>query len=94
VRRGKMVPMCIGDSVIQLRQSWADGYISMKGSLSNKGWHQRWFYLRSNADAPLPPYTGRFFEEARKHLDYGPVTADKWKIDTLLQVVKRLVNRM
>jgi hypothetical protein len=36
----------------------------MKGTSSNKGWHQRWFYLRSNTDAPLPPYTGRYFEVA------------------------------
>jgi hypothetical protein len=41
-----------------------NGYISMKGSSSNMGWHQRWFYLRSDADAPLPSYTGCFFEEA------------------------------
>jgi hypothetical protein len=51
----------------------------MKGSSSNKGWHQRWFYLRSNADAPLPPYTGLFFREG-----YGPIATDRKKIDTLL----------
>jgi hypothetical protein len=61
VKRGKTVPVRIGSYAIQLRQSWADGYIAMKGSSSNKGWHQWWFYLRSDANAPLPPYTGRFF---------------------------------
>jgi hypothetical protein len=64
----------------------------MKGSSSNKGLHQRCFYLRSDADAPLITYTGRFFEEAPEHWGYGPVTIDKWKIDTLLQAVKCLVN--
>jgi hypothetical protein len=59
----------------------------MKGSSSNKGWHQRWFYLRSDADAPLPSYTDRFFGEG-----YGPIATDRKKIDTLLQVIKRLVD--
>jgi hypothetical protein len=36
----------------------------MKVSSSNKGWHQWWFNLRSDADVPLSPYTGRSFEEA------------------------------
>jgi hypothetical protein len=64
VRRAEMVPVRIGSCAIQLLQSRADGYIAMKGSSSNKGWHKRWFYLRSDADAPLPSYTGCFFEEA------------------------------
>jgi hypothetical protein len=38
----------------QLRQSQTDEYVSMKGTTSNKGWHQKWFYLRSDTDAPLP----------------------------------------
>jgi hypothetical protein len=64
VRRGETVPVRIGSCVIQLCQSQADRYIAMKGSSSNKGWHQRWFYLRSNANAPLPSYTSHFFKEA------------------------------
>jgi hypothetical protein len=65
----------------------------MKGLSSNKGWHQRWFYLRSDADTPLPPYTGRYFEVASTRWGCGPITADKEKIDTLLQAVKCLVNQ-
>jgi hypothetical protein len=64
----------------------------MKGSSSNKGWHQRWLYLRSDADAPLPPYTGRSFGEAPKRWGYGPIAFEKRKIDSLLQAVKRLVD--
>jgi hypothetical protein len=56
----------------------------MKGSSSNKGWHQRWFYLRSDADAPLPPYTGRFFRGALERWGYGPIAVDMKKIDILL----------
>jgi hypothetical protein len=65
----------------------------MKGSSSNKGWHQRWFYLRSDADVPLPLYTGRYFKVALACWGYGPIAADKENIDTLLQVVKHLVNQ-
>jgi hypothetical protein len=60
--------------------------------LSNKEWHQRWFYLRSDADTPLLPYTDRFFEEAPERWGYGPITVDRKKIDTLLQAVKHLVD--
>jgi hypothetical protein len=67
VRRGETVLVRIGSYAIQLRRSRADGYIAMKGSSSNKGWHQRWFYLRSDADTPLPSYTSRFFREALEH---------------------------
>ena len=56
----------------------------MKGTSSNKGWHQKWFYLRSDADAPLPPYTGLYFEAAPVHWGYGPIAAEKEKINTLL----------
>jgi hypothetical protein len=70
-----------------------DEYISMKGSSSNNRWHQRWFYLRSNADMPLPLYTGRYFEVAPAHKGYGPIAANKENINTLLQAVKCLVNQ-
>jgi hypothetical protein len=61
-----------------------DGYIAMKGSSSNKGWHQQWFYLRSDTEAPLPPYTGRFFREALERWGCGPITTERKKIDALL----------
>jgi hypothetical protein len=87
VRRGKTVLVHIGSCAIQLCQSQVDGYIAMRGSSSNKGWHQQWFYLRSDADAPLPPYTDHFFEEAPERWGYGPIAADRKKIDTLLLAV-------
>lgn len=62
------------------------------GSSSNKGWHHKWFYLRSDVDAPLPPYTGRYFEAAPDRWGYGPIAAKKDRIATLLQPVKHLVN--
>jgi hypothetical protein len=69
-----------------------DEYIIMKGSSSNKGWHQRLFYLRSDVDVPLPPYTGHSFREASERWGYGPITSKKRKINSLFQAVKRLVD--
>jgi len=31
---------------------------------SNKGWHSHWFYLKNDAAAPLPEFTGCLIEEA------------------------------
>jgi hypothetical protein len=56
----------------------------MKGSSSNNGWHQWWFYLRRDADAPLPPYTSHSFGEAPERWGYGPIAFEKRKIDSLL----------
>jgi hypothetical protein len=56
----------------------------MKGSSSNKRWHQQWLYLRSDVDAPLPPYTIHFFGEALERWGYGPITTERKKIDSLL----------
>jgi hypothetical protein len=67
VRRGESVPVHIGSCMNQIQQSQVDEYIIMMGSSSNKGWHQWLFYLRSDVNAPLPPYTGRFFGEAQEH---------------------------
>jgi hypothetical protein len=67
VRRGETASMLISSCAIQLCQSQADEYVSMKGTSSNKGWHQKWFYLRSDADAPLPPYTSLYFDAAPVH---------------------------
>jgi hypothetical protein len=64
----------------------------MKGSSSNKGWHQQWFYLRSDVDVPLPLYTSRFFGEAPERWGYGPITTERKKIESLLQAVKRLID--
>ena len=36
----------------------------MQLSMSNKGWHSQWFYLKNDGAAPLPEFTGRLIEEA------------------------------
>jgi hypothetical protein len=47
----------------------------MKGVSSNKGWHQKWFYLRNHDDVPLPNFTGRWYKDMPEKWMYGPPTA-------------------
>ena len=56
------MPMgCVG---IQLQKNQVGKYPSMWLSTSNKGWHSQWFYLKNDAAAPPPEFTGRLIEEA------------------------------
>ena len=45
----------------------------MRLSTSNKGCHSKWFYLKNDAVAPMPEFTGRLIEE-------GPEQWRKWGI--------------
>ena len=65
------MPMgCVG---VQLWNNQVGEYLSMRLSMSNKGWHSQWFYLKNDAVAPLPEFTGRLIEEA-------PESWRKWGI--------------
>ena len=56
--------MPMGCTGIQLQNIWVGKYPSMRLSMSNKGWHSQWFYLKNDATAPLSEFTGRLIEEA------------------------------
>ena len=56
--------MLIGCTDIQLRNNQVNEYPSMRLSTSNKGWHSHWFYIKNDAVAPLPAFTGCLIEEA------------------------------
>ena len=50
-------------------------------SMSNKGWHLQWFYLKNNAAAPLPEFTRRLIEDAPESWrKWGIPKKDKKKI--------------
>jgi len=53
----------MGCAGIQLRNNQVNKYMSMRLSTSNKGWHSHWFYVRNDAAAPLPEFTGHLIEE-------------------------------
>ena len=48
---------------IHLRHHRAGAYPLMRLSTSNKGWHSQWFYVKNDAAAPLPVFTGRYIVE-------------------------------
>ena len=53
----------MGCASIHLRGSRASEYMSIPLLKSNKGWHKLWFYLKNDATAPLPIFTGRLIKE-------------------------------
>ena len=63
-------------------------------STSNKGWHSHWFYLKNNAAASLPEFTGRLVEEVpdswRK---WGVPEKDKKRIRDDLTAIQILKER-
>ena len=56
--------MQMGCAGIQLQNNRVDEYSSMWLSMSNKGWHLQWFYLKNDPAAPLPKFTGCLIEDA------------------------------
>ena len=55
--------MPMGCADIQLRNNHVNEYPPMRLSTSNKGWHSHWFYVKNDAAAPLPEFTGHLIEE-------------------------------
>ena len=73
--------MPMGCTSIQLRNNRVNEYPSMRLSTSNKGWHSHWFYIKNDAAAPMPAFTGRLIEEVPKSWRrWGVPKKDKKKI--------------
>jgi hypothetical protein len=60
-----------GGCTLQLRLGRAQQYISASLVSSNKGWQNRWFYLR-NDDGVLPPFSQRVVTAADDNWRWGP----------------------
>ena len=75
---------------IHLRGSWSSEYMSIPLSKSNKGWHKLWFYLRNDAIAPLPIFTGRLIEEAPDLWRYGTIEKEQKRLRDLLKAIATL----
>ena len=66
----------------------------MRLSTSNKGWHSHWFYIKDDAAAPLPAFTGRLIEEVPESWRrWGVLEKDKKKIQDHLAAVRILKER-
>ena len=73
--------MPMGCADIQLRNNHVNEYPPMRLSTSNKGWHSHWFYIKNDAAAPLPEFTGRLIEEVLElWRRWGVPEKDKKKI--------------
>ena len=73
--------MPMGCAGIQLWNNRVGEYTSMRLSMSNKGWHSQWFYLKNAVAAPLSEFTGRLIEEAPEQWrKWGVPKKDKKKI--------------
>jgi hypothetical protein len=69
----KKVRMAVraGGCTLQLRSGRAQQYIPASLVSSNKGWQNRWFYLR-NDDGVLPPFSQRVVTAAVNNWRWGP----------------------
>ena len=56
----------------------------MRMSTSNKGWHSQWFYIKNDAAAPLPTFTGRYILEALESWGWGVKAKEKKNLNGLL----------
>ena len=77
----------VGWASIHLGAGWMSEDVPFKLSLSNKGWHPQWFYLKNTATAGaavnlLPPFT----------LDLPSAVPTSWREDMLEEAKMRMVR--
>ena len=53
----------VGCAGIHLHHHRVGAYPLMRLATSNKGWYSQWFYVKNDAAAPLPAFTGRYIME-------------------------------
>ena len=56
----------------------------MSLSTSNKGWHSQWFYVKNDAAAPLPAFTGRYIMETPRAWGWSVMGKEKKHLNDLL----------
>lgn len=56
----------------------------MRLKSSNNGWHQRWLYLKNDADFPLPMYDGTVIDREPIGWARGTNEEEKAGIDPLV----------
>ena len=73
--------------------SRASEYMSIPLSKSNKGWHKLWFYLKNDATAPLPIFTGHLIEEVPEVWRFKPIGREQKRLSDLLKAIMTLKRR-
>jgi hypothetical protein len=87
----KKVRMAVraGGCTLQLRLGRASQYIPASLVSSNKGWQNRWFYLR-NDDGMLPPYSQRMVNAAGDNWRWGATRENQEKLQPILHALQKL----
>lgn len=89
-KRGMGAAVPIGCASIQPRSH--RNYMKIPLSVSNKGWHVEWFYLRNDfGSASFPPYTGRVIKVRPHQWPYGPPKKEQKRFEALHSALHRLV---
>ena len=83
----------VGCASIHLRSTRAGLYPLMRLTTSNKGWHSQWFYIKNDATAPLPSFTGRYILEASESWGWGVQAKEKKHLNGLLTALRTLKER-
>jgi hypothetical protein len=87
----KKVRMAVraGGCTLQLRPGGAQQYIPASLVSSNKGWQNRWFYLR-NDGGMLPPISQRVVTAAGNDWRWGATRENQEKLQPILQALQKL----
>jgi hypothetical protein len=78
-----------GGCTLQLRPGRAQQYITASLTSSNKGWQNRWFYLR-NDGGMLPPFSQRVVTAAGTNWRWGATREKQEKLQPILQALQKL----
>jgi hypothetical protein len=79
----------VGGCTLQLRSGRAQQYIPASLVSSNKGWQNRWFYLR-NDDGVLPPFSQRVVTAAGDNWRWGATRENQEKLQPILRALQKL----
>jgi hypothetical protein len=87
----KMVHMAVraGICTLQLRSGRAQQYIPASLVSSNKGWQNRWFYLR-NDDGVLPPFSQWVVTAAGDNWRWEATRENQEKLQPILHALQKL----
>jgi hypothetical protein len=87
----KKVRMAVqaGGCTLQLRSGRAQQYIPASLVSSNKGWQNRWFYIR-NDDGVLPPFSQRVVTAAGDNWRGGATRENQEKLQPILCALQKL----
>jgi hypothetical protein len=89
VKKVRMAMRRAGGCTLQLRSGRVAQYIPASLVSSNKGWQNRWFYLR-NDDGMLPPFSQQVVTAAGDNWRWGATRENQEKLQPILRALQKL----